>query len=461
MPNLLTRRGLLAGPGLAPALVRAAARPPNFLFVLTDDQRFDALGCAGNPIIRTPSMDSLAARGMRFANSFVTTSVCSASRATFLTGRYGSANGVPGLGGGLRPGERTFVPYLKKAGYRTGFTGKWHLAPPTPEEAGFEASAWFVSNGAHYDRKVTGGGQVRVAPGFIEQYLADQAIAFLESAARGPAPFFFHLCTQLPHMNERMDWEPRPETLRLYENAPFRMPANWRDDLSGKPVYLKEGRHRQQAESYGYDSEAGIRKHLARYYGAITDLDREMGRVFAALDRLGLRENTYVFLAGDNGWFLGEHGFTSKVLPYEESIRVPLIVAGPGVRAGVCRDLVLNADLAPTVLELAGAATPPNLHGRSLRAQLQSRGVKWRSSFLYEALEPTLGSWPLVAIRGERWKYIRTFDARDRDRLVFEELYDLKAGPGELRNLAGAPEHAATRARLEKELNQLRRSIAT
>lgn len=462
MRDSLTRRSLLrAGAGLAPSLARGDARRPNFLFVLTDDQRYDAIGCAGNRIIRTPAMDSVAARGIRFSNAFVTTSVCSASRAAILTGRYGSVNGVPGLGGGLREGERTFVPYIKEAGYRTGFVGKWHLENPSPSDAGFESSTWFVSNGPHYDRKVTEGGTQRVAPGFIEDYLADRAIAFLEDAARGPAPFFLHLCTQLPHMNAKFDWQPRPETLRLYDGAPLRVPANWRDDLSGKPPYLAEGRHRQQAQSYGYGAEAGVLKHLARYYAAITDLDRALGRVFAALDRLGVRENTYVVLMGDNGWFLGEHGFTSKVLPYEESIRVPLAIAGPGLRAGVRTEMVLNADLAPTLLELAGVGVPAAMHGRGMRKLLEGRKAPWRRSIFYEAIEPTLGSWPLVAIRDERWKYIRTFDLNDRTRLVFEELYDLRNDPGELRNLAASPEHAATRRRLEIELEKLRRSIAT
>jgi arylsulfatase A-like enzyme len=462
MPKTLTRRNLLRGAGgLAPALARGAAKRPNFLFVLTDDQRFDALGCAGNKIIRTPAMDAVAARGIRFSNAFVTTSVCSASRATILTGRYGSVNGVPGLGGGLRAGEGTFVPHLKKVGYRTGFVGKWHLEPPSPEEAGFESSTWFVSNGPHYDRKVTEAGKQRVAPGFIEEYLADRAIAFLDDAARGPAPFFLHLCTQLPHMNPQFDWQPRPETLRLYDGAPLRVPANWRDDLRGKPPYLGEGRHRQQAHSYGYGEEAGVLKHIARYYAAITDLDRALGRVFAALDRLGVRDNTYVVLLGDNGWMIGEHGFTSKVLPYEESIRVPLAIAGPGLRAGVRGEMVLNADMAPTLLELAGIEAPANMHGRSMRGLLEGRKTSWRTSMLYEAIEPTLGSWPLVAIRDERWKYVRTFDVKDRARVVFEELYDLKGDPGELRNLASSAEHAVTRRRLEAELEKLRSSIAT
>lgn len=460
MSTAYSRRVFLGGVGLAPALIPAADKRPNFLFVLTDDQRFDALGCAGNPVIRTPAMDSLAKRGLRFSNAFVTTSVCSASRAAIFTGRYGSANGVPGLGGGLRAGERTFVGSLKSAGYRTGFAGKWHLDNPRdPEAAGFEASTWFKSNGPHFDRKVTESGKQRVAPGFIEDYLAGQVIAFLEDAARGPAPFFFHLCTQLPHMNPQFDWQPRAETLRLYDGKPFRLPPNWRDDLRGKPPYLAAGRHRTQAESYGYGGEAGVLNHLKRYYAAITDLDRALGTVFTALDRLGLRENTYVLLMGDNGWFIGEHGFTSKVLPYEESIRVPLIVSGPGLRAAVCDSMVLNADIAPTLLDLAGLPASSNMHGRSLRPSLEGRTAPPRAAMLYEALEPTLGSWPMVAIREKRWKYIRTFELQHPEKLAFEELYDLENDPGELRNVAAAAGNGELVRRLRRELDGLRQRI--
>jgi len=191
----------------------------------------------------------------------------------------------------------------------------------------------------------------------------------------------------------------------------------------------------------------------------VTDLDRAVGRLLAALDRLRLRQDTYILLMGDNGWMMGEHGFTSKVLPYEESIRVPLLVAGPGVKLGSDPHLVLNADLTPTLLDLAGVPLPANLHGRSLRPLLAGKPTPWRSALLYEALKPELGSWPLVAVRTERWKYVQTFDLQQPAKLAFEELYDLSQDPGEMRNLAFSPEHQTTRRTLEAELRKLRASI--
>ncbi|MEK7409086.1 MAG: sulfatase-like hydrolase/transferase [Acidobacteriota bacterium] len=441
--------------------VWAVRRPsPNLILIVTDDQRYDALGCARNAAIRTPAMDALATGAVRFTNAFVSTSVCSASRACTLTGRYGSVNGVMGLGGGLRPGEKTLVTYLKAAGYQMGFAGKWHLDhPATPAEAGFDFVTYFKANGPHHNRKVIEHGRERVATGFIEDYLVDQSIRFLESAAKKPAPFLLHLCTQVPHMNPSFDWDPKPETLAIYRQLEPPLPRNWQDDLTGKPPYLRTGRHRERGTAYGYQTPAGIRNHVRRYYASLTDLDHALGRLLAALDALRLRESTYILLMGDNGWMMGEHGFTSKVLPYEESIRVPLLVSGPGLKPGADRHLVLNADLAPTLLHLAGVAVPRNMHGRSLRPLLEGRRTAWRSAVLYEALKPELGSWPLVAVRTERWKYVQTFDLHQPGRLAFEELYDLSRDPGEMRNLASSPEHQTIQRALGDQLRELRASI--
>jgi len=451
-----------ARPAAASAPARPPRRRPNFLLILTDDQRWDALGAAGNPLIRTPHMDALASRGMRFAQAMVTTSICCPSRACCLTGRYGSRTGVTGVGAGssrIRPGERTFVQMLREAGYRTGFFGKWHIGGLTPAGAGFDAGAHFVGNGAHYDRQVQAADGPTIARGFIEDWLADRSVEFMESARAAGTPFLLHLCTQVPHMTSEMTWEPRPETLALYDEARMPVPPTWNDDLAGKPPHLKTSRQRTQAATYGYGTPEAIRRHHRLYYAAVTDLDRSLGRVLAALDRLGLRDTTCVLLTGDNGWFLGEHGFTSKVLAYEESVRVPLLVAGPGVGAAVEQRLVLNADLAPTILDLAGLPVPANVHGRSLVPLLGGRAEGWRASVLYEALAPDLGSWPHLAVRTRQWKYIRTLDLRDPSRTVFEELYDLAQDPAETRNLAGVAEHRGVLERQREEIERLRAEL--
>ena len=174
---------------------------------------------------------------------------------------------------------------------------------------------------------------------------------------------------------------------------------------------------------------------------------------------MGLRDNTYFIFMGDNGWFMGEHGFTSKVLPYEESIRVPMIVAGPGIPHGTDSHLVLNIDLAPTILELAKIPIPKNMHGESLLRLLKSKNAKWRESFLYEAPTPSLGSQPLLALRTQRYKLVQTFDVNKPARVVFEELYDLQQDPKEMKNLASPPEYSTILRRLQNQLKRAKSEI--
>ncbi len=430
------RLGAVVGVLLA-ARVSATAPPPNLLVILTDDQRHDALGCAGGPLpALTPAMDRLAARGLRFRNAFVVLSICSPSRAAVLTGLYGSVNGVVTVGSArLREGVATFAQRLRAAGWRTGMAGKWHLGTP-PAEAGFDFVAAFHGNGPWYRRGVVADGVEGVAEGMIDEWVAAQTIRFLSEAARDSRPFVFWMCTQLPHMDDRHEWDVRPESLERFPVERMPLPATWNDDLTGRPAYLLTARPRLQARRYGYDDPEAIRRHIARYLAAVYEVDCAIGRTLDALDRLGLTDRTVVILSSDNGWLLGEHGLTGKVLPYEESIRVPLIFAGPGVRRGVEDRFVLNLDLAPTISDLAGLSPDPSIHGRSLRPLLAGEPApEWREEFLYEAPVGQLGVRPLWAVRTERWKYVRTEDPREPGRILSEELYDLTADPLETNNV--------------------------
>jgi len=437
----------------------ASVPRPNFIIITTDDQRYDAMGCAGNSFIHTPNIDALAARGIRFTNAFVTLSICSPSRAACLTGRYGSANGVVQLGRPLNDDEKTFAHYLKQAGYRTGFVGKWHIGRQTPEQCGFDWSVYFEQNGPQIDRTVIEHNQHVTAKGFIEDYNASQAIRFLREHNQADTPFVLWLCTQVPHMTPERDWCARPETLARYDESDMPVPSSGSDDLSGKPPYLAHARSRVQGAKDGFNSREGIQRNTKRYYASITDLDTALGRVLNTIDALNLRDNTYIIFTSDNGWFLGEHGFTSKVLPYEESIRVPLIVAGPGIGHETASNLALNIDMTPTLLELANLKVPPDMHGMSLVPLLHGKPVQWRKHFLYEAPVSQLGNWPTWAVRTDRWKYIQTFDRADPARLAFEELYDLKNDPNEMTNLAGRAEHNARRTELTTQLNALRAKV--
>lgn len=439
-----------------PAAVPAVERP-NIVFILTDDQRWDAYRAAGNRRIQTPNLDRLAEGGVRFENAFVTLAICSPSRAACLTGRYGSANGVTSVGNvRLNEGEPTFARALREAGYATGVTGKWHLKT-TPQECGFEFVSTCRANGTWYDRTFDVGGKSRVMRGFVDDVVADESIRFIRQSRERGKSFVLWMCTQLPHMDHKYAWPARQEFLDKYKVDEMPLPETWKDDLSGKPQYLKTSRNRTQALEYGYDDPARIRRHARDYYASVQQMDAAVGRVLDELQRLKLRDSTWIIFMGDNGWMLGEHGMTSKVLPYEESIRVPMVIAGPTTAKAVSDLLVLNIDLTATIYELAGVPIPRSLHGRSLVPILSGKSPDgWRTSFLYEAPTPQLGSQPLWAVRDSRWKYVET---RTGENSVFVELYDLSTDAIEKTNLAGDPAHRETVRRLAEQLRTHRRQL--
>ncbi len=442
------------------ATVDATAEQPNILFILTDDQRWDLFRASGNERIATPNLDRIAEHGTRFENAFVTLAICSPSRAACLTGRYGSSNGVTSVGNvRLHPSETTFAAILKQAGYATGVTGKWHLKS-TPEECGFEFVSTCWSNGTWYDREFTVNGEKKVMPGFVDDVVASESLRFIEQARSQRKPFVLWMCTQVPHMDHRLTWPAREEYLDNYSVDEMPLPETWNENLSGKPIYLKTSRNRTQALKYGYDQPENILRHSRDYYAGVEQMDAAVGRVLDELERLNLRENTWIIFMGDNGWMLGEHGMTSKVLPYEESMRVPMAVAGPKTTQSVSSALVLNIDLTATVYELAGVPIPESLHGRSLLPIISGNApADWRTSFLYEAPTPQLGSRPLWAVRGERWKYVET-QVGDDSGDVFAELYDLNSDPIESNNVARLPEHHARASAFANQLRQLKRAIS-
>jgi arylsulfatase A-like enzyme len=252
-------------------------------------------------------------------------------------------------------------------------------------------------------------------------------------------------------MDNNHDWPAQREYLDLYDPATMCVPPTWDDDLSTKPPYLKTARSRTQALTYGYDKKPNIQRHRQRYQAAISQADAAVGRVLDAVDRLGLTGRTVFIVMGDNGWMIGDHGFTSKVLAYEPSMRVPMIVAAPGIEPRVDDHIVLNIDLTPTMLDFAGVSIPTNMHGRSLMPLLRGASTDWRKAFVYEAPTPCLGSHPIYAARNDRWKLIQTYDLKHPDRVTYRELYDLGKDPDEMNNRADDPAASS----IIKELSKL------
>ena len=453
-PRLLLVVLCLAAPAVAADRPpRDAAVRPNIVFIFTDDQRHDAMGSV-DPSVHTPNLDRLASRGVRYANAFVTLSICSPSRAAVMTGQYGSVNGVMKLGQRVSKTSPKLAQLLRRAGYRTGAYGKWHLGN-TPAELGFDESDYFKSNGTFYGRRAVVDGKPVTVPGYIDAAVADWSVAFMERAVKADKPFFLWHCTQVPHMDHRFDWPAKQQYLARYDIAKMPLPTTWQDDLDGKPPYLKTARSRTRALEYGYDDPAKLRRHIQRYRAAVTQMDDTLGRVIDTVERLGIADNTWFVFMGDNGWQIGEHGFTSKVLAYEESIRVPMIIAGPSGKASVDERIALNIDLAATILELAGVAVPETMHGRSLHAPDADR----RSAFVYEAPTPVLGTHPVMAARDHRYKLIHTYDPKSSERLVYRELYDLRHDPTETKNLAENPAHAEHVRRLTALIAEHDRTI--
>ncbi len=434
----------LAAAGL-PGLTRAASAPgPNMVFILSDDHRWDHLGCMGHPFVKTPSMDRLASQGVIFENAFVATSLCSPSRACFLTGQYPHTHGVRNNITPWNDRNVTFLELLKKAGYDTAFIGKWHMpGSGLPRLRGVDRFVSFTAErgqGRYLDCPLYVDGRWRESRReYITEELTDYAIEFID--ARRDRPF----CLYLAHKAVHHQWT-APEPFKgMYDRiSDLKLPPEadpWVGLVDNNITYGMLGR---------------LPDLYRRYCETITALDSEMGRLLEALDSRGLGENTIVVYAGDNGFLWGEHHRVDKRWAYEESIRIPFIVryprlvGRPGTRIG---DMVLNVDLAPTLLDLAGKAPPRTMEGLSFAPFLSSRQVSWRSAWLYECFKDYPYTVPdIFAVRTRTHKYVETDSPCHPP-----ELYDIVDDPKERRNLVGTEAGANALPALKRELDRLKK----
>jgi uncharacterized sulfatase len=443
-PDRASAEGSVATPAgsaatVEPASPGGAASRPSFLVVVTDDQRFDQLGAAGHPHLRTPVMDGLAARGVRFENAFVTTPICAASRATILTGRregrHGYTFGTPPMGPTLA-GE-TFPMRLRGAGYRTGFVGKWGVR----FEKGAMADAFdrFQPMGLPYRRE---------GRAHLTDRIGAEAQAFVRAA--GDDPFCLMVSFWAPHAEDGHpdQYLPAAELVGLYDDAEVPIPPLAESGFAALPDFLKTSLGRRRWTWRFDDREKQVRR-TRDYWSLISGVDRALGGVLQALEEQGRADDTVVLLMGDNGYFLGERGLAGKWLIYEESIRVPLIVMDPRApearRGSVEAATALNLDVAPTLLDLAGVENPVAYEGRSLAPLLSGTEPPASRPFLVEhrfrhAEIPTS-----YGVRGPRWVYA-VYDGQDPP---YEQLFDLERDPMQLVNLAG-------RAGLEGVLSEQR-----
>jgi arylsulfatase A-like enzyme len=443
--------------GLGQPTVLQAQEPgravrPNIIFLLADDLRWDALGCMGNCIIQTPHIDALAKRGVRFRNAFVTTSICAVSRASIFTGQYARRHKINDFVTDLAPEAfaRTYVALLRAAGYRVGFIGKFGVGARLPAKA-FDYWRGFPGQGSYFKKGETV---------HLTRRMGDDALEFLKTCDRG-TPFCLSVSFKSPHAQDGAprEFPPDPRDEDLYANVKIPVPKTADDQFfRALPEFVQksEGRKRWQRR---FATPEQYQKVVRDYYRLITGMDREIGRIVAALEQLGLADNTLIVFTSDNGFFLGERGMADKWLMYEESIRVPLIVCDPRLpaprRGNSVEAMALNIDLAPTLLDYAGLPAPREMQGRSLRPLVAGRPVAWRTDWFYEHHTLPKIIPPSEGVRTERWAYLRWMAVEP----AVEELYDVQADPLEEHNLAGRPEHRETLARLRARWEKLRKEL--
>jgi arylsulfatase A-like enzyme len=423
-----------------------ASDPPNIIFIVTDDQRWDMLGCAGNNIIQTPNIDRMANSGVRFTHAFVTTPICAASRASFFTGLYERTHDYTFSKPPIRKAytDLSYPVLLRHAGYRTGFVGKFGVKLEVPVDSLF---TWKKMSGFPYWKTVNGKKQ------HLTDIQGEQAIQFIKESVPGK-PFCLSLSFSAPHADdgakEQYFWSQSLDT--LYRNANIPVPSTAAPAFyEALPDFLK-GTMSRERWFWRFDTPAKFQNMAKGYYRMISELDQVIGRIRQELDNLKIAGNTIIILMGDNGYYLGDRGYADKWLMHDVSIRVPLVIYDPrepDLNKKVLDQMVLNIDVPPTIIELAGIRPPERLQGKSLLPLFSGKKVSWRNSIFCEHLmnEPRIPN--SECIRTENWKFIRYPKHPE-----YIELYDLKNDPWEEHNLAGNPEKKDMIQQYQKECDE-------
>jgi arylsulfatase A-like enzyme len=418
---------------------------PNFVFFLTDDQRWDGMSCAGNSILETPNIDRIAREGVRFSNMFVTNSLCGPSRASYLTGLYSHTHGVRRNGMALSLKHKTFPEILKDAGYETAFIGKWHNID-LGRDRGFDYFFGFKGQGRYRNPVISENyGPEKEYKGHVTDILTDKAVAFLKKEHCSP------FCLLLWFKASHRSFQPAERFKDLYADDAIAEPVNFWDDYRTRPDAIKTA----NMKIGDFADIPDFQTFVKDYYRCLVGVDENVGRVLDTLDEQGLKADTAVVYAGDNGFFIGEHHFFDKRFMYEESIRVPLLIRFPKTirRGAVNPEIALNVDIAPTFLEMAGISIADGMDGRSLVPILEGDKLDWRKDFLYEYYEyPGAHSGRMNrGVRTERWKYIHYFQEPQEF-----ELYDLQNDPHEMNNLIHDPGYRDAVETLRRRMDKLR-----
>ncbi|MCP4885241.1 MAG: sulfatase [Planctomycetaceae bacterium] len=441
------------------AVVASAAEQPNILFFFADDQRNDTLGCAGHSIVETPTIDRLAANGVRFDNMFVTRSTCWASRTTILTGLTSRSSVQSDGSDKVRPEALTalYPDRLRDAGYRTALFGKWHAKMPKgfkPEDHFDEYEKIFRNP---YFKAMPDGSKRHTS-----ELIADRGIEFLKSQRDRKKPFCLNLWFNAGHAEDRdrrpgIGHFPWPKAMDgKYDDIKIPPPRLSNPAIyDAHPDFFKQSNHRERFR-WRWDTPEKYQLNMRAYFRMLSGIDHVMGRVLNVLEQEGLADNTIVIYTADNGYYMGDRGFAGKWSHHEQSQRVPLVIYDPrlpkNLRGRTVDVMTLNLDLPATFLDWGGVRVPASYQGISLKPWIESKvaPAEWREDFFCEHLNPRYRmSWE--GVRGKRFKYARYLDQDP----VYEFLHDLKNDPDELTNLATDPEHASVLERFRQRTDAL------
>ena len=438
---------------------------PNIVFILIDDLRWDELGIAGHPFIKTPNIDRIGKEGARFRNAFMTTPLCSPSRASFLTGQYAHTHGIVDNVDRSAASHRlaTFPLLLHQSGYETAFIGKWHMGNDDKPRPGFDRWVSFKGQGTYLNPDINEDGRSVKPAGYITDILNGYAVEFIQR--QHDKPFLIYLAHKAihPEVTQNNDGSvnladaelfiPAERHRDLYAGKTIPHRPNYKRAPQGKPALQ---RRIGDLPPLGAATATRDETILGRQRSLMA-IEDGVGEILRVLNETGQLDHTILVFTSDNGYFYGEHGLSvERRLAYEESIRMPLLVRYPGlIEPGTIRnELVLNIDLAPTLLELAGVAVPEAMQGRSLAPLLNGKRPSWRDSFLIEYYSdkvfPRIERMGYKAVRSGRWKFIHYLELEGMD-----ELYDLKTDPYEMKNMIHRPGAGKALAEMKKEMKRL------
>lgn len=447
-------------------------KPRNVIFILSDDHRYDFMGFTGKvPGLETPNMDRLAHEGAHLQNAFVTTSLCSPSRASILTGQYAHTHTVVDNQSPAPASLIYFPQYLQKAGYQTAFLGKWHMGGETDApRPGFNYWVSFRGQGVYYNPLLNiDGKHVQYKDStYITDLLTDLSLEWLKKRDKNK-PFFLYLSHKAVHEREA----PAKRDVDHYKNIAIQYPVSMyttagpnskkftkgvQADISSYtfnnkdiPNWVRAQRYSWHGVDHMYNETIGFDEFYQRYLETLLGVDHSIGRVLDYLKENNLDEETMVIYMGDNGFAFGEHGLIDKRQAYEESMRVPLLARCPGLIKPDTKvtQMVLNLDIAPTILETAGVQQPSQMQGKSFLPLLKGQQLAWRDRIFYEYYwENAFPQTPTqYAVRTDQYKFIRTQGIWDID-----QLFDIQKDPYEVNNLIRSPQHQEIAKQLNKEL---------